>query len=205
MSFKKPPAFSKSDLQRGFEALAQLWNRNFIPEDLERHYFLYWFVVCDGNIIKAARALQIHRNTIQWHFVNFGFGNKALVLRRFWKRLIAENKKASFESNFLKFQRQFNGEKKFTREENKILTSLWKTRFPFKTLAAHYLLWTLRAEKPKDWVLAKLDYSNRHRLRRLTSILDSGTRDGFWLESLKPNSKEIYSLRYRKILSKSKK
>jgi hypothetical protein len=196
MLFKVPPVFSKSDLLKGFKVLDQLWKRNLLPEDLERHYFLYWFIVYKGNIIKTAQALQVHRNTIQWHFMKFGFANKAVLLRHSWQKMTEKNKKASFESSFLKFYDQFAGGIKLNREENKILIALWQTQFSFKTLNAHYLLWALRAEKPKTWVQDKLNYSNRHRLRRLTSVLDSKTRDGFWLAPLKPLRNEIYGRSY---------
>jgi len=198
--FKIPSAFSKQDLLKGFEVLNQLWDRKLIPEDLERHYFLCWFVVYKGNIIQTAEALQIHRNTIQWHFLKFGFANKTVLLRHSWQKLTAKNRKSSFESNFLKFYNQFAGGIKFKREENKLLVALWRTKFSFKTLGAHYLLWGLRSGKPKDWVQEKLNYSNRHCLRRLTSMLDIKTRDGFWLAPLKPSTREIYSVRYRNIL-----
>src|ERR1700677_2699218 len=121
MLFKAPPAFSKSDLLRGFKVLDQLWNRNLLPEDLERHYFLYWFIVYKGNIIQASQALQIHRNTIQWHFLKFGFANKSVLLRHSWQKMTKKNKKVLFESDFFKFYHQFSGGIKLNREENKLL------------------------------------------------------------------------------------
>lgn len=205
MAFKTPAAFLKTNLLQGFETLNKLWNRNLLPKDLERHYFLHWFVVYQGNIIQTAKALQIHRNTIQGHFSQFGFSNKSVRLRHSWQMLIEKNKKASFESNFIKFYDQFGGKTKFTPEENKKLIQLWQTKFSFKTLMTHYLLWALRTEKTKDWIQKKLNYSERHRIRLLTSILNPKTRDGFWLASLKPDPEEIYSIRYRNILSKIKK
>jgi hypothetical protein len=205
MSFKTPTPFNKANLLQGLQALNKLWARGLFPKDLERHYFLHWFVVYQGNIIQTAKALQIHRNTIQGHFLQFGFSNKSVRLRHSWQMLLEKNKNASFESNFLKFYNQFGGKTKFTPEENKILITLWQTKFSFKTLMAHYLLWALRAGKTKDWVQKKLDYSDRHRIRLLTSILNSKNRDGFWLAPLKPSIQEIYSARYRNILSKSKK
>jgi hypothetical protein len=69
----------------------------------------------------------------------------------------------------------------------------------------HYLLWAVRTEKTKDWIQKKLNYSERHRIRLLTSILNPKTRDGFWLAVLKPSPQEVYSARYRNILSKMKK
>ena len=205
MSFKTPIPFNKTNLLQGLQALNQLWARGLFPKDLERHYFLYWFVVYQGNIIQTAKALQIHRNTIQGHFLKFGFSNKSVRLRHSWQVLLEKNKSTPFESNFLKFYNQFGGKTKFTPEENKILITLWQTRFSFKTLMAHYLLWALRTHKTKEWVQKKLDYSDRHRIRLLTSVLHSKNRDGFWLAPLKPLTQEIYSARYRNILSKSKK
>jgi len=205
MPFKKPSTFSKTDLLQGFETLNQLWNRNLLPKDLERHYFLHWFVVYQGNIIQTAKALQIHRNTIQGHFLQFGFSNKSVRLRHSWQTLGEKNKKTSFESNFLKFYGLFGGKTKFTPEENKKLIKIWQTKFSFKTLMTHYLLWALRTEKTKDWIQKKLNYSERHRIRLLTAILSPQTRDGFWLAPLKPTAEEIYSPRYRNILSKVKK
>jgi hypothetical protein len=205
MPFKAPASFSKTQLLQGFEILTRLWNRNLLPKDLERHYFLHWFVVYDGNIIKTAEALQIHRNTIQGHFLEFGFSKKSVRLRHSWQVLAEKNKKAIFESNFFKFSRQFGGKTKFTPEENKFLIKLWQTKFSFKTLTTHYLLWTIRTQKPKEWIQKKLGYSNRHRIRLLTSTLNPKTRDGFWLAPLKPCLQEIYTPRYRNILSKVKK
>ena len=205
MSFKTPSPFSKTNLLQGLEALNKLWTRNLFPKDLERHYFLHWFVIYQGNIIQTAKALQIHRNTIQGHFLKLGYSNKSIRLRHSWQALMEKNKNASFETNFLKFYVQFGSSPKFTTEENKLLIALWQTKFSFKTLMAHYLLWTLRTHKTKDWVQKKLDYSDRHRIRLLTSILNPKTRDGFWLTPLKPLSQEIYSARYRNILSKAKK
>jgi hypothetical protein len=205
MPFKAPSNFSKANLLQGYKTLNQLWNRDLLPKDLERHYFLHWFVAYQGNIIQTAEALQIHRNTIQGHFVQFGFSNKSVRLRHFWQMLLKKNKKTSFESNFLKFYDRFGGKTKFTPEENKRLIQLWQTRFSFKTLMAHYLLWALRTGKTKDWIQKKLNYSERHRIRLLTTILNPKTRDGFWLIPLKPAAEEIYSPRYRNMLSKIKK
>jgi hypothetical protein len=205
MPFKAPASISKIQLYQSLQVLNQLWNRNLLPKNLERHYFLHWFVVYQGNIIQTAKALQIHRNTIQGHFLKFGFSNKSVRLRHSWQMLMEKNEKMPFESNFLKFYNQFDGKTKFIPEENKRLIQLWQTKFSFKTLMAHYLLWALRTQKTKDWIQKKLGYSERHRIRLLTSILNPKTRDGFWLASLKPRATEIYSARYRNMLSKTKK
>ncbi len=202
MPFKSPASFSKTDLSKGLQTLGKLWNKGLLPKDLERHYFLHWFVVCDGNILQTARILRTHRNTIQGHFLDLGYSKRSVRLRHAWAEK-TEKTKGTFESNFLDFYHQFGGKPKFTTEENKALIALWKTRFDFKTLSSHYLLWALRSGKSKDWVQKKLDYSNRHRIRLLTGLLQPKNRDGFWLSVLKPSSQEIYSARYRNILSKA--
>jgi len=202
---KKAVSFSKADLHQGFEVLNKFWERNLLPRDLERHYFLHWFVIYQGNIIQAAKGLQIHRNTIQGHFSQFGFSKKSVRLRHTWQKMIDSNKKASFETNFYQFYQKFVSSPKFSANENKILIGLWQTKFSFKSLMSHYLLWTVRSQKSREWVQKKLDYSERHRIRLLTSLLNSNTRDGFWLSPLKPKLHEIYSPRYQNILLKSKK
>src|ERR1700678_1356405 len=117
MPFKTPSDFSKTNLLQGFETLNQLWSRNLFPENLERHYFLHWFVVYQGNIIRTAEALQIHRNTIQGYFLKFGFSRKAVLFRHSWQMLAVKDKKVPFESSFFKFYDEFGGRTKFTREE----------------------------------------------------------------------------------------
>ena len=59
MPFKAPSNFSKANLLQGYKTLNQLWNRDLLPKDLERHYFLHWFVAYQGNIIQTAEALQL--------------------------------------------------------------------------------------------------------------------------------------------------
>jgi hypothetical protein len=205
MDIKKHPAFSKAKLLQGFRTIDKLWERGLLPKDLERHYFLHWFVVYGGNIIRTAEAIKIHRNTIQNHFLTLGFSSKAVRLRHSWQALASKNKTASFDANFFKFYQKFGRGPKFTAKENQALTGLWQTRFPYKTLKTYYLLWALRTRKPREWAQKKLDFSYRHRTRLLTSLLKTKTRDGFWLAPLKPTFKEIYSSRYRNILSEIKK
>ncbi len=196
MKTKTDNIFSKNELLSGFDALDGLWKRNFVPEKLERHYFLYWFVIYDGNIIRAAEALQVHRNTIQVHFVRFGFAQKAVGLRHAWKQLAEKNKKASFESNFFKFCRQYDVKTGLSFKENKSLIRLWQTGFSFKTLGAHFMLWAVRNDKSREWFQKKLGYTGRHCLRVLVSCLNPKTTNGFWLAPLKPVPDEIYTERF---------
>jgi hypothetical protein len=203
LSFKIPSGISKSKWLQGLSTLNNLWKRGLFPEDLERHYFLHWFVIYKGNIIQTAKALDIHRNTIQGHFLELGYSKKSVKLRHTWQEM--EAKKASFETKFFNFYNRFGGKPRFSAQENATLIGLWQTKFPFKTLTPHYLLWTIRSGKPKNWVEKKLGYSYRHRARLLSYVIKTKDRDGFWLSPLKPQVKEIYSRRYQTILSGKKK
>ena len=202
MPSKATPSYSKTDLMRGFAALDRLWEKNLLPEELERHYFLYWFTKYGGNIIKTSEALQIHRNTVQNHFQQFGYSKKAVRLRHAWRMTTLNKKKTSLESIFFKFYQKYGGKTKWTAETNKRLIKLWQTTFPVKTLTAHYLLWAIRTHKTKPWIEEKLDYTHRHRIRLSIAILDAKTRNGYWLAPLKPKPEEIYSARYRSRVSK---
>jgi len=205
VSFKIPKSVLKTKWIKGLSALNRLWNRGLFPEDLDRHYFLHWFVIYNGNIIQTAKALDIHRNTIQGHFLHLGYSKKSVKLRHAWQRVGENSKKSSFEKNFHGFYHRFSGKPRFSTEENASLVGLWQAKFPFKTLTPHYLLWAIRSGKPKDWVEKKLGYSYRHKARLLSQVINPKTRDGFWLSPLKPQVKEIYSPRYRTILSRNKK
>lgn len=205
MSFKIPSAVPKPKWIKGLSALNRLWNRGLFPEDLDRHYFLHWFVVYKGNIIQTAKALDIHRNTIQGHFLDLGYSKKSVKLRHAWQSLLSSSKNFSFEKKFHVFYHRFSGKPRFSTDENAALVGLWQAKFPFKTLTPHYLLWAIRSGKPKDWVEKKLDYSYRHKARLLSQVVNPKSRDGFWLSPLKPQVKEIYSARYRTILSRKKK
>lgn len=190
---------------KGLSTLNRLWSRGLFPEDLERHYFLHWFVIYKGNIIQTAKALDIHRNTIQGHFLELGYSKKSVKLRHTWQQMDQKLKKSSFENKFHGFYNRFSGKPRFSPDENTALIGLWQAKFPFKTLTPHYLLWSIRSGKPKDWIEKKMGYSYRHKARLLSSIVKPKTRDGFWLSPLKPQLKEIYSPRYRTILSRKKK
>jgi hypothetical protein len=205
MSFKVPSAVSKPKWIKGLSTLDRLWKRGLFPEDLDRHYFLHWFVVYNGNIIQTAKALDIHRNTIQGHFLDLGYSKKSVKLRHAWQRLASGSKNVPFEKKFHVFYNRFSGKPRFSPEENAALVGLWQVKFPFKTLMPHYFLWAIRSGKPKDWVEKKLDYSYRHKARLLSQVVNPKSRDGFWLSPLKPQVKEIYSARYRTILSRKKK
>jgi hypothetical protein len=205
MAFKIPKISSKSEWVQGLSALNRLWKRGLLPENLRRHYFLHWFVLYKGNIIQTAKALQIHRNTIQGHFLALGYSKKSVKLRHAWQKLDEKFPKLPFQKKFHSFYTCFTGKIRFSPDENKALVGLWKIRFPFKTLTPHYLLWSIRSGKPKNWVQKKMGYSYRHRARLLSHVLKPKSRDGFWLSPLKPLLKEVYSARYRAILSRKKK
>lgn len=188
----QPVFFSKKRLLEGYRTLNKLWHKGLLPDNLKLHYFLHWFAFCGGKTGHAAQALQISRNGMEKHLERSGFQSQVFKLRRSWQGLMKKNKKASFESNFLRFYRQVGGKPKFTPEENNRLAALWQTGFPFKTLLAHYILWGTRARKPRPWVQSQLGYTNRNLRRYLTSIRDPKTGNGFWLAPLKPRPDEIY-------------
>ena len=202
VSFKPPRSIPRAKWSQGLSALDKLWKRGLFPNELERHYFLHWFVVYDGNILRTADTLQIHRNTIQGHFLSLGYSKKSVKLRHSWREIQEKYPKDSFEKNFLRFYQKFGKKPSFTPEENNALVGLWQTRFSFKTLVSHYLLWSIRSGKSRDWVQKQLDYSYRHRARLLSQLVKSKTRDGFWLSPLKPSPREIDTPRYQKILRK---
>ncbi len=205
MPFKIPGTVPKPKWNNGLSILNRLWKRALFPEDLERHYFLHWFVVYKGNIIQTAKALQIHRNTIQGHFLDLGYSKKSVKLRHAWQKLNEKSPKTPFEKKFLSFYNRFGAKPRFSPDENAALVGLWQVKFPFKTLTPHYLLWSIRSHKPKDWIQKKMGYSYRHRARLLSHVLKPKSRDGFWLSPLKPQVQEIYSSRYRTILARKKK
>jgi hypothetical protein len=204
VSFKGPSSISKSAWLHGLQTLNRLWGKGLLPQDLERHYFLHWFVVYEGNILKTAEALQVHRNTIQGHFLSLGYSKKSVRLRHAWQTIQLKARHLSFENNFFAFYKRFGDKPRLNPKENKDLVGLWKIRFPYKTLATHYLLWAQRAGKSKDWVLKRLDYSFRHRARLLSQVVQNKTRDGFWLSPLKPSLDEIRSVRSDKMAAKKK-
>lgn len=205
MPFKSPIFVSKQKWTRGLATLDRLWSRGLLPQDLDRHYFLHWFVVYKGNIIQTAKALDIHRNTIQGHFLELGYSKKSVKLRHAWQLMEQKPKKMSFENKFHTFYKRFSGKPSLSPDENNALIGLWQAKFPFKTLTPHYLLWAIRTGKPKNWVEKKMGYSYRHKARLLSNVVKPKTRDGFWLSPLKPLVKEIYSARYRTILARQKK
>lgn len=204
MAFKVPTSVPKSNWTKGLSTLAKLWQRGLFPDDLRCHYFLHWFVIYKGNIIQTAKALDIHRNTIQGHFLDLGYSKRSVKLRHAWQALL-DQKGSDFKTKFNRFYAQVGRKPKFSPAENAALVDLWQIKFPFKTLTPHYLLWTIRSTKPKDWVQKKLGYSYRHRARLLSHVLQPKTREGFWLSPLRPKIEEVYSRRYRTVLSRKKK
>jgi hypothetical protein len=205
MAFKKPSGVSKKSWLGGLSTLNRLWKRGLYPDDLERHYFLHWFVIYKGNIIQTAKALQIHRNTIQGHFLQLGYSKKSVRLRHTWQRMNEKSPKVAFVKKFYSFYQKHAIKPRLSAEENAGLMSLWQAKFPFKTLTPHYLLWAIRSGKSKEWVQKELGYSYRHRARLLSHVVKPNSRDGFWLSPLKPLVKEIYSQRYRTVLAHKKK
>ncbi len=204
MSFKPPTSISKPNWLNGLQTLNRLWVRGLLPQDLERHYFLHWFVVYEGNILKTAEALQIHRNTIQGHFLSLGYSKKTVRLRHAWQIIARQTLSRSFENKFFSFYNRFVINPRLSPRENKGLVNLWQIHFPYKTLTTHYLLWAQRAGKPKDWVINRLDYSFRHRARLLSQLVQPKTRDGYWLSPMCPSFSDIRSTHLTSIRKRKK-
>jgi hypothetical protein len=93
MPNKTQLSFSKTNLLKGYQTLNKLWNRGFLPEDLELHYFLYWLAFCGSNMTHTAQELQMDRTYLLIHFRRFGFARKTYDLRYAWQRLAGKNKK----------------------------------------------------------------------------------------------------------------
>jgi hypothetical protein len=180
----------------GLLKLNQLWQRGFYPDDLEKHYFLHWFVFYQGNIIKMSKALRIHRNTIQGHFLKLGYSRKSVKLRHAWQKLL-KSSESSFEKIFFIFYHRFALKPHLSFEENKKIIWLWQTQFPYKMLVHHYLLWALRNKKTKTWIQSQLGYSYRHQTRILSRLGKPKSASSYWLSPLKPKPLEIYSERYK--------
>jgi len=204
MKLKSLSSSSLKKLREGFSTLNQIWKRGLLPEDLKRHYTLHWFVVCKGNIIQTAQALQIHRNTIQDHFLELGFGKKTIRLRHTWQKL-SKKPSQSFKNTFHRFYHWASSKPKLSPAENAGLISLWQSLFPYKVLVHHFLLWSLREKKGQIRSRPQLGYSYRHQARLLSQMIDPKTKAAFWLSPLKPTPSEIYSPRYKSRLRSRRK
>jgi hypothetical protein len=184
---------TKKNASTGFDVLERLWNKDFVPKDLERHYFLYWFALHSGDVDHISKTLRLHRNSIQFQFDRLGLTEKTIDLRKFWLILAQDPQKNSFESDFLKFLHMDEPQVMFASPENKALIELWKSGFPFRALSAHYMLWALRNGQSKLWVQKRIGFSSHHCMRLLVSALDPRTENGRWLAPLAPRPDEIYS------------
>jgi hypothetical protein len=185
--------WTDSPVRKAFETLDGIWSRGLLPYSLERHYFLYWFAVHQGDIEPMAEALEAHRNTIQFHFERFGFNEKSDLLRKNWRVLMEKKKSHSFEVKFLKFYQINEIKNQLRARENKTLIGLWQSGFSFQTIGAHYMLWALRNHRTKEWIQKKLGYSSHHCMRVLVTVLNPQTANGRWLAPLNPHPDEIYS------------
>jgi hypothetical protein len=197
LKFQPPSGISKSKWVKGLSTLNDLWKRGLLPDDLKQHFILYWFVILEGNIIQTAKALDMHRNSLQLYFVDFGFSKKTVELRYAWKKLKVTHKGTSFEQRFYLFYKKYGSKPRFTPAENAGLVGLWQTKFPFKTLKPHYAFWAIRNGKSRKWIIKTLEFGFRHVARLLNPVADPKTRDGFWLSPLKPRREEIYSRHYQ--------
>jgi hypothetical protein len=193
MELKTAEGFTQDRFLRGLDLLDRLWRRHFFPAELERHYFLYWFTASRGDLVQTAEALQVHPNTVRFHFLRFGFSEKNESLRGAWRKLNEKRGEDFFEFNFYRLHKITGGNPELSCNENKRLIRLWQTGFSFTAISAHYMLWALRGHKSKKWIHKRLGYSTQHCMRVLVSLLDTRTANGRWLASLKPMREEIYT------------
>jgi hypothetical protein len=199
-----PARINKTKLVKGLNTLSRIWKRRLVPDDLEKHYMLYWFLACGGNILETARHLNIHRNTIQGYFLRFKYSKKAVKLRHAWRQLNARFPRRTETDLFNRFYHRFGLKPSFSVQDNQGLVTLWNAGFPMKVLKAHYLLWASRSDKSRAWIESRLEFSNRHQLRIYGQIGRLGTRENFWLKPLNPKRDEWYLPRYRKTARKRK-
>lgn len=177
--------------------LDRLWKKGMNPEDLDQHYFLFWFLLLNGNIVKAAKHMGVHRNTIQGWFKKFGFSNKSVQMRIGWAAFPKKGPGLDHKSFY-----QFYSQKKLgpvlSEKDHMDLSRLWCQGFKLNSLTAHYMLWALRNGMTKRQLMKKFDLSYRHVARILALTLDPKSRVGKDLVALKPSRKEIYLPRCRK-------
>jgi hypothetical protein len=195
---KNRPKVDKTKLLKGLNNLGHLWKRGLIPENLERHYMLFWFLQSGGNILEAARRLKIHRNTIQGYFLRFGYSKRAVKLRHEWNALREKHPRKSEADLFHLFYHSHNGKPRFSAVESDGLVLLWNTGFPMKVLKAHFLLWAVRSEKNRAWIADQLDFSNRHQLRIFGQLNRPASREFFWLSCLQLKKNEWFLRRGKK-------
>lgn len=106
---------------------------------------------------------------------------KTVELRYAWKDLKKIHKKAPLDKRFYLFYKKYGAKPFFTPAENAGLVALWQTKFPYKTLKAHYAFWAIRNGKSRKWIMKTLDFGFRHVARILNPLSDPKTKDGFWL------------------------
>jgi hypothetical protein len=193
---------SRSEWKKGLETLNTFWKSGCLPDDMERPFFLTWFALSEGRILKAVREMKLHRNTFQNYLAKFRLARQTIRLRRLWQKLDDGKGAKTFDARMLAFYRKTTPRPNVNPEQNKSLVALWKTGFPSKLLMPHFVLWGIRSGKSREWLRKKLDFSNRHLIRVLSRIAVPKTRENFWLAPLTPKAIELYLPRYRSRLKK---
>jgi hypothetical protein len=195
---------TRNEWKKGLETLNAFWKSGCFPDDMERHFFLTWFALSDGRILKAVRDMKLHRNTFQNYLAKFRLARQTIRLRRLWQKLDDGKGAKTFDSRMLAFYRKTTTRPSMTPDQNNALIGLWKTGFPSKLLMPHFVLWGIRAGKSREWLRKNLDFSNRHLIRVLSRIAQPKCRENFWLSPLGPKAVELYLPRYRSRLKKRK-
>jgi len=195
---------SRAEWKKGLETLNTFWKAGCFPDDMERHFFLTWFALSDGRILKAVREMKLHRNTFQNYLAKFRLARQTIRLRRLWQRLDDGKGAKTFDARMYAYYKKTTPKPSMTSEQNKALIGLWKTGFPSKLLMPHFVLWGIRSGKSREWLRKSLDFSNRHLIRVLSRIAQPKSRENFWLGPLAPKAIELYLPRYRSRLKKRK-
>jgi len=204
MKSKLKPGSSPQDWKKGLLALNHFWKAGYMPDDMERHFFLTWFALSEGRILQAVQAMQLHRNTFQNYLSKFRLARQTIRLRRLWQDLDDGKGAKTFGTRMGSYYKKTTPKPALTPEQNKDLIGLWKTGIPSKMLMPHYVLWAIRAGKSREWIRKKLDFSNRHLIRVLSRVAQPKSKDHFWLSPLKPKAQELYLPRYQTRLKKRK-
>jgi hypothetical protein len=201
MKIKLNHGAKQTELKAGLMTLNDLWKKGYLPDDIEKHFFLTWFALSEGIILRAVKQTGLHRNTFQNYLIIFGLRGKAIKMRFAWEKLDDGKGDKTISHRIHTFYKKYDSKIKLTPQQNDALVRLWKTGIPLKMTLPHFVLWATRAGKSREWMKQKLDFSNRHLIRVLTGITKNSSVM-FWLAPLKPQIKEIYKPMYHSRLKK---
>jgi hypothetical protein len=181
----------------GLKAVDKLFRRGVLPSDLMAHYLLFHFVESHGNIIKMAKAMGCHRNSIQFHFAKLGISQQSVKMRKTWD-IIEHGKKRYFWDHFqiffnwvVKLDRK-SKQIRFTPAETQGLVALWESRVPFKMLEPFFILSRARAKHARQDSFERLEISPRHGMRLIKKLFDRHPSQP-WIRLMDAKTNEVYS------------